>query len=161
MSSVTIHKLNGDGKTVVSYTGEVAERFPGGVRVEAEWVRPPLELGYTRFEPGDRFTEWYFSDRWYNIFEIRAGSTDALKGWYCNVAAPAVIESDVIACRDLVLDLWVSPDGDTRVLDEDEFDADTSIDQETRVRAWRALDELQELVRARRPPFDATAQGEA
>lgn len=155
MSRVTIHKLNGHGQSVVSYTGEVVERFPGGVRVEAEWVRPPLELGYTRFEPGDRFTEWYFSDRWYNIFEIRSGGTGALKGWYCNMATPAAVVGDIVSYQDLVLDLWVGPEGATRVLDEDELDADASLDEQTRVRARLALEEVQELVHARKAPFDA------
>ena len=155
MTMVTVHKLNGRDESVVRYEAEVAERFAGGVRLEARWTRPALDLGYTRFEPGDRFVEWFFSDRWYNIFEIRAGDTDALKGWYCNVAAPATIEARAVAARDLLLDLWVAVDGTTHVLDEDEFAADTTIDAVTRAGAEAGLRELLELVAARRAPFDA------
>jgi hypothetical protein len=154
MGTVTIQKLNTRGEPVVAYQGELAERFASGVRVAARWVRPTLDLGYTRFETGDRFIEWFFSDRWYSIFEVRADATDALKGWYCNVASPARIEAEVIACRDLLLDLWVRPDGTSQVLDAEEFAADTTLDAATRDAAERALVELMELVAAREPPFD-------
>ena len=93
------------------------------MRLDAFWTRPALTLGYTTFETGDRFTEWYFTDRWYNIFEI-ASPDGTLKGWYCNVAEPAEIGDDAIRCRDLLLDLWVSPTGATLILDEDEFAAE-------------------------------------
>lgn len=154
MTRVTIHKLNGQGQITVSYDGEVAERCAGGVRVEARWERPALDLGYVRFEPGDRFIEWFFSDRWYNIFEIRTHGSATLKGWYCNVAAPASIVEEQIACRDLLLDLWVSPEGRTLVLDEDEFAADTSMDEATREKARHGLAELLAMVHARQAPFD-------
>ncbi|GAC1454613.1 MAG: DUF402 domain-containing protein [Ktedonobacterales bacterium] len=154
MTTVTIQKLNGRGEVVVAYQGEVVERTAGGVRLEARWTRAPLDLGYTRFDQGDRFVEWFYTDRWYNIFEIHAAGTDALKGWYCNVAAPASITATTVCCRDLLLDLWVDPDGRMRVLDEDEFAADTTLDAEMRAGAERALAELVGLVDARKPPFD-------
>jgi uncharacterized protein len=154
VEKVTIHKLNSRGETVFSYTGEVVERFPNGVRIEARWERAVMDLGYVRFEPGDRFIEWYFSDRWYNIFEIRAHESNVRKGWYCNVTAPATITDEHIMCRDLVLDLWVSPDGQTLVLDEDEFAEDTSMDAPMRENARRGLATLIACVREGKAPFD-------
>ncbi len=152
MTHMQVRKLNTQGRVVVTYDAELAEWLPGGVRLEARWSRPPLPLGYTTFETGDRFVEWFFSDRWYNIFEVHAAH-GALKGWYCNVAEPAVITDDTITCRDLLLDLWVMPDGATHVLDEDEFAADTTINEWTRQRAQAALDELLRLVHERADPF--------
>ncbi len=146
-----VHKLNPRGEVIISYEATLAERFPDGVRLDARWTRPPLKLGYTTFETGDRFVEWFYTDRWYNIFEIH---TDAglLKGWYCNIAAPARITDDAVACRDLLLDLWVSPDGTTLVLDEDEFAA-ADIEESERARALAALDELRGLVARGAAPF--------
>lgn len=152
MTSVQVRKLDTQGRVAVTYEAELAERLPGGVRLEARWTRPPLALGYTTFETGDRFVEWFYSDRWYNIFEIHAAD-GALKGWYCNVAEPAVIADDTISCRDLLLDLWVTPRGATHVLDEDEFAADTTLDEQTRTHARAALDELLRLVCERAGPF--------
>jgi predicted RNA-binding protein associated with RNAse of E/G family len=156
MTQIAVQKLDTRGRLITSYRATVVERFAGGVLLDARWERPALALGYTTFETGDRFREWFYSDRWHNIFEI-ATSDGALKGWYCNVAAPAVITETEIRCRDLLLDLWVAPDGATLVLDEDEFAADDAIDALTRERAITALAELQGLVAARKPPFEPIA----
>lgn len=155
MSSITVHKLDTSGHVTVRYDAELAERLPDGVRLDARWTRPPLALGYVTFEPGDRFVEWFFADRWYNIFEIHAAEEDRLKGWYCNVARPATITDDLVAAMDLLLDLWVAPSGETHTLDEDEFAADTTLDEEMRAAARAALGELERLVRERAGPFAA------
>jgi hypothetical protein len=152
MPPVTVHKLNARGETVVSYQAKLAETFADGVRLEAAWTRPPLALGYTTFETGDQFVEWFFTDRWYNIFEIHAGD-GTLKGWYCNITEPATLGVDSIAARDLILDLWVAPDGRQQVLDEDEFAADSSLDPEIRHAAQRALAELRTLAATGAYPF--------
>lgn len=155
MSIVTVHKLDTGGHLIVSYTAELVERLPNGVRLDARWRRPPLALGYVHFEPGDRFVEWFFDDRWYNIFEIHGADGDDLKGWYCNVARPASISDDAVAAVDLLLDLWVGPDGTMCVLDEDEFVADTTLDAPTRAAAQAGLAELERMVRERAAPFAA------
>ncbi len=151
-SSVMVHKLNLAGEVSVAYEAELAETLPGGVRLEARWTRPNLHLGYTTFETGDRFVEWFYSDRWYNIFQIHS-TGGALKGWYCNIAEPATISGNIIACRDLLLDLWVNPNRSTLVLDEHEFAAATELAADIRTAALRALDELQRMARAAEPPF--------
>lgn len=154
---MTVEKLDTRGHVVVAYRATLRERFADGARLEARWERPPLDLGYTRFAPGDRFVEWFYTNRWYNVFEVHAAAKDTLKGWYCNVAAPATIAERAIRCRDLLLDLWVTPDGGMLVLDEDEFAADTSLDAATRASARRALADLRALVERRAPPFDGIA----
>ncbi len=152
MRVIQVHKLDAQGATVLVYETELAERLPNGVRLNALWTRPTTDLGYVIFETGDHFTEWYYTDRWYNIFEI-ASPDGTLKGWYCNVAAPADIDDDHLFCRDLLLDLWVTPDGATSVLDEDEFAAEPALDDATRDQALAGLAELQRLVANRQGPF--------
>lgn len=151
MRDMRVHKLDERGNEVITYAAEVEERLPDGVRLAARWDRPTMDLGYVTFATNDRFTEWYYSDRWYNVFEI-ASPDGTLKGWYCNVAAPATIEEHDLYCRDLLLDLWVSPDGAATVLDEDEFAAST-LDSATREQARAGLAELQHLVVRRQGPF--------
>ena len=146
-----VHKVDHSGKIALTYEAKVEEWLADGVRLAAQWDRPAMELGYVTFETGDCFTEWYYSDRWYNIFEI-ASPCGTLKGWYCNAAAPASIEVDDLYCRDLILDLWVTPDGQTTTLDEDEF-ATTALDDASREGARAGLAELQRLVAGRQGPF--------
>jgi len=151
--TVTICKLNSAGAEVFAYPGVVAQVWPTGARLDAEWTLPATALGYTTFEPGDHFIEWYYADRWYNIMEVR-GAGERLKGWYCNITWPAEFQPDRIRYRDLALDLWVAPDGTLTTLDEDEFDEDTAIAAAARAHALAALASLRELVARRAAPFD-------
>lgn len=151
--TVTIRKLNSAGIEVFAYPGVIAHTWPTGARIDAEWTRAAMALGYATFEPGDHFIEWYFTDRWYNIMEVR-GAGEHLKGWYCNITWPTEFQSDRICYRDLALDLWVAPDGALTTLDEDEFAADLAIDEDARAHALDALERLRELVARRAAPFD-------
>ena len=48
--------------------------------------------------------ETFYSDRWYNIFEIYDRDDDQFKGWYCNIGKPAMIEDDFVSYVDLA---WI------------------------------------------------------
>jgi protein associated with RNAse G/E len=158
--SIQVEKLNSQGQVVVSYSAELARRLPNGVILAAAWTREDRDLGYTIFETGDRFTEYFYTDHWHNIFQIHSGQTGALKGWYCNIARPATISEERVAAEDLILDVWVRPDGSYQILDEDEFAADHTLDQRTRQDALKALDILLAQIAARQPPFDEAAGSE-
>jgi len=149
---ITVVKQNPRGEAKIQYSGEVIERSSHGIVIAALWRHAAKDLGYTRFEPGDRFIEYYYADRWYNIFDISSpGGTR--KGWYCNIAEPASIYIDHIEQIDLLLDVWVNPDGKALVLDEDEFNADTTLSDEQRNGARQGLGDLLELIAARKAPF--------
>ncbi len=152
MELVTVRKLDHAGRQVTAYPGRVLRREDHAIVLRTFWDRAPLDVGYVILEPGDRWTEFFYADRWYNIFEIRA-SDGRLKGWYCNVTRPACISADEVAADDLALDLWVAPDGETQVLDEDEFVA-LRLAPAERESAQRALAELQARVARRAAPFD-------
>jgi uncharacterized protein len=149
---IVVWKLDTRGEPVTSYEAVLEEVLPTGMLLLARWTRPPLALGYTTFETGDRFHEWFFTDRWYNIFAV-AGEDGRHKGWYCNIAEPARIEGGTVSSRDLLLDLWVDSGYHVQVLDEDEFLADQYLTSEARARARNALAELTTRVRMRLPPF--------
>jgi protein associated with RNAse G/E len=149
---ITVIKKNTLGETKVRYEGEIIEHVANSVVIEAYWSQATKELGYTRFESGDRFIEYYYTDRWYNIFDI-ASAEGARKGWYCNIAEPAAIFADRIEQVDLFLDIWVDPKGHILILDEDEFEADRTLSNELRSRAWQGLDDLLKLIAERRETF--------
>ena len=106
----------------------------------------------TVLRQGDRFVETFYTDRWYNIFEIHDLEDDRIKGWYCNVGCPAVREADDrLSYVDLALDLWVAPDGLQTVLDEAEFIA-LQLDGETRRAAKAGLEGLKKVFSGDRRP---------
>ncbi|HEX5691447.1 MAG TPA: DUF402 domain-containing protein [Roseiflexaceae bacterium] len=156
MHEVTVHLLKPGKNTTITYHGNLLLDEPGHILIHARWERAAYDLGYVVFEPGDHFYEHYYTERWYNIFEIHS-EDDQLKGWYCNVTRPATVEGDVISSEDLELDLFVTPDRQSLLrLDLDEFEAralDRS-DPPAHRAALAALDELEQLARAGASPFD-------
>jgi len=150
--SITVIKRNAAGREVWHYSGDILDQQVDKIVLEARFRSPDLPFMGTVLKEGDRFIETYFLDRWYNIFEIHDREDDHLKGWYCNVTRPAILESEGrLSYEDLALDLWVDPDGTQTVLDEDEF-ADLPLDAQTRARARSAMEELQEQFRISQKP---------
>ncbi len=149
---ITVYKQDALGEIKIRYTGEMIEHLPNGVVIFASWTLPARDLGYIQFEPGDRFMEYYYRDRWFNIFDI-ANRDSERKGWYCNVAAPAIITDDSIQQVDLLLDVWVYPDGRMLILDEDEFAADITLSEDLRAKAKQGLQALLQMIVARQEIF--------
>jgi uncharacterized protein len=143
---VVIKKEVGVGETW-RYSGIVLERRENSVLLEARFNREDMVHYGMPLGRGDRFVEVYFSDRWYNIYEVHDRADDHLKGWYCNVSCPAEFSDGQVSYIDLALDLLVFPDGTQKVLDEDEF-AGLKIDDATRSRAKETLSTLQEMFRS-------------
>jgi hypothetical protein len=109
----------------------------------------PLDLGYVRFEPEDRFVEHFWRRRWYSLSEVR-DPIQGRKGWYCDVTRPAEVTPGLIVSVDLDLDLWVpAGQGPILVLDEDEFEANglSRSDPDAAARAIQALRELNDAAR--------------
>ena len=144
MNLITVIKLNLARQETFRYTGQVLERRPDALVLEAYFNRPDLPFHGLVMGEGDRFVEGYYNRRWYNIFEMHDWQDGHLKGWYCNVTLPAEISPQQVAYVDLALDLLVFPDGKQLVLDEDEFNA-LELDPSTRSQALAALHELQGL----------------
>ena len=154
---ITIVKQNPQGEVKIQYQGEVVEHTSQGVVVQASWTLPARNLGYAVFEPGDRFTEYYYTDRWFNIFDIVSAS-GMRKGWYCNVAEPACIYDDHIEQIDLLLDVWVDPKGTALILDEEEFAADTMLNAEQRKGAQQGLQAILHMLAARQEVFSSLGE---
>jgi len=133
------------GNETFRYLGEMLQRKDGELILEAHFGFDEVIVDKMVLRKGDRFVERFFSDRWYNIFEIHDRHDDHLKGWYCNIGHPAVIEKDCVSYRDLALDLLVYPDGRQILLDEEEFMA-LDISSGTRQKALEGLAELQAYV---------------
>ncbi|GAB4459162.1 MAG: hypothetical protein Kow0070_13810 [Anaerolineales bacterium] len=149
---IMVLKKNLAGEVTWQYDGVVLRREPNAVVLEAFFDREDRPFMDTILKKGDRFVEHYYSDRWYNIFEIYDRDDGQVKGWYCNVGMPAVIEDGVVSYVDLALDLWVSADGKQTVLDEDEF-AELPLDDALRAGALKGLDELKGYFAIKNPPL--------
>jgi predicted RNA-binding protein associated with RNAse of E/G family len=81
-----------------------------------------------------------------------SGATGTFKGWYCNITRPARLSATEIWADDLALDVFVHPNGEQLVLDEDEF-AELGLDEAEQTQARRALAELQQQAKEQQGPF--------
>lgn len=149
---IKVQKKNPAGEVTYEYEGVLLNRNENSVTLEALFDRADRPFMDVVFKTGDRFVEYYYTDRWYNIFAIHDRDSEKVKGWYCNIGKPAIIEDGVVSYVDLALDLWVSVDGKQTVLDEDEFE-NLKLTEELKTGALNGLDELKDLFKNKNPPF--------
>lgn len=152
MSDITVYKCDHEGRVVWQYAGKVLERGPDWVCLTAVFNGREFDMEFITFRRGDVFTEWFYADRWYNVFRIADGPTGALKGWYCNITRPAQIAADSVRADDLALDVFVTPAGAFMLLDKDEFDA-LNLPPNDQQAALRAVAALRDLAAQRTEPF--------
>jgi protein associated with RNAse G/E len=151
MSRMKVLKKNLAGDVTWQYDGVVLSREENAVTIEALFNRDDMPFMDIILKRNDRFVETFYSDRWYNIFEIYDRDDNRFKGWYCNIGKPAIIADDFVSYVDLALDLWVSTDGKQTVLDEDELE-ELKLDNELKQRIYDGLKELRELLETKNPP---------
>ena len=149
MTEIIIVKLNSEGQETWRYPGTLLKNDEREILLEAGFNRADMPFHGIVLRQGDRFVETYYTDHWYNIFEIHDRDTDEIKAWYCNVTYPARFNGRVLEYIDLALDLLVYPDGRQLVLDEDEF-AELKLTPETEQKARSALAEMQALFSAKK-----------
>lgn len=146
-----IIKKNHTGETVWAYEGTLINREENSVTIEALFNRDDMPFQEIVLKRNDRFVEIFYTDKWFNIFEIYDRDDGKLKGWYCNITKPAEISEDEIAYSDLILDLWVSANGNQTVLDEDELE-ELNLDEELKKKIYESLDELKKYFEIKNPP---------
>ena len=111
------------------------------------------QLGF--IASGTHSLEYYWLDRWYNIF--RFGQPDgSVRNFYCNVNVPPAFDGSVLKYADLDLDILVNPDFSYRILDVDDFERnskDYSYPADVQANARQALAELVSMIETRAFPF--------
>ncbi len=91
-------------------------------------------------------------DRWYNVITVFDGK--GFIGYYSDIRTPPERFPGGYQATDLVLDLWVAPDGSYTVLDREEF-RQASLHDEHRKKAEEVLTELIGTIRdGRYPPAE-------
>ena len=148
---IKVQKKDPVGKVLMEYNGDELRRDEHSITLEALFTREDMPFMDVTFKKGDRFVEYYYFDRWYNIFVVYDRDDGKIKGWYCNIGKPAVIDDQVVSYVDLALDLWVSAAGKQTVLDQDEFEV-LDLDDETKRSALQALEDLKMLFLKDKPP---------
>jgi len=106
-------------------------------------------------ESGTRTIEYYWLNRWYNIFRFM-NDENVTRLYYCNINMPPSLEDKVLTYIDLDIDILVQPDFSYQVLDLDEFEENASrfgYSEEVKSQAQTAVKELVSMIESRQFPF--------
>ena len=151
--SYRIEKLYSDGSFSFSWQAHLLQAEPNLRRVSATFNGKPTQLGRVSLSIGDHFIETYYSDHWYNVFEIYSPGHTVPKVWYFNICKPAVFETDRISWVDLALDVLVFPQGEVMLLDLDEFGV-LELDFESQSQCWQAVKQILRIAKAKKPSHE-------
>ncbi len=118
---VTINSRKFDRSIRRSWTAQLIAQEPDLLIFEGVFDRDVdhPDLGFIKC--GTLSWEYYWLDRWYNIFRFHEPE-GTLRNYYCNVNMPPVFSGNTLDYVDLDIDVVVWPDGRYEVLDEAEFE---------------------------------------
>ena len=143
---ITVESLNYDLTRRRSWTAELAEELDDVIVLLGEFddeVSHP-DLGVIR--KGTTSKEFFFFDRWYNIFKFREPDGE-FRNYYCNIAMPPTFDEDTLRYVDLDLDVLVDREGIVTVLDRDEFETNIEVFGYTSEIIRKVEDAIVELLR--------------
>ncbi len=113
MTQIQVTKHADDGRPPYRYGARLVESIDEWVIVEADWPLHEVKAGPVTFKPGDRLTEFFSTNDYFNAFLIHRENGE-FGGWYCNITHPTTVEGNEIHWHDLYLDIVIDdPQSDT------------------------------------------------
>ena len=116
-----------------------------------------------RIQKGTISYEYYWLDRWYNVFRFHEPSGE-LRNYYCNVCMPPTFEKDILDYVDLDIDVLVQPDLSYSILDRNEYEHAAEAfgySSGLKEKVEDAVKELVELIQTRTLPDILATSGTA
>jgi uncharacterized protein len=152
---VTIRVLKYDGAEYRRWNAKVSQRNVSLLVLDAEFEYDVQHDLLGAIPSGTRTVEYYWLDRWYNIFRFM-NDDNRTRLYYCNINMPPSLKDKVLTYIDLDIDILVQPDFSYQVLDLDEFEENAGrygYSEEVKSKARTALDELVSMIESRQFPF--------
>lgn len=153
---VTINSRKFDGKIHRSWKAKLLSQKNSLLVFVGEFEKQVEHSHLGVIRRGILSYEYYWLDRWYNIFRFHEPD-GKLRNFYCNLNLPPTFENGVLDYIDLDIDLLVWNDFSFEVLDLEEFEENAkrfSYSDELRHKVQIYLDELISLVKNKSFPFD-------
>ena len=152
---ITVRAYKYDGSEHRTWSARVLRREGSLLVLEGTFDEEIRHDVIGTIRPGTLSLEYYWLDRWYNVFRF-AQPGGALRNYYCNINSPPAFAGQALSYVDLDIDVLVEPDFSYRILDLDDFERNSSVynySAQTKESAKRALDEVVGLIEARAFPF--------
>ena len=99
--------------------------------------------------------EYYWLDRWYNIFKFFEPNGN-LRNFYCNLNMPPEFKEGVLDYIDLDIDVLVSKNFEVKILDREEFEENSKkfgYSDDLIAKTFNTLDEILNKIKIREFPF--------
>lgn len=157
---VIVRVLKYNGTEYRRWNACIAKHDDSVIVLDAEFDHDVKHEVLGEITRGTRTAEYYWFDRWYNIFRFLRNDGDT-RLWYCNINTPPTLENGVLSYIDLDIDVLVQPDFTYQVLDIDEFEQNAKLfgyEDELRREVQRAIGEVTSLIEARQFPFTEIEQ---
>lgn len=100
--------------------------------------------------------EYYWLDRWYNIFQFHEPEGE-LRNFYCNISQPPQIHENTLDYIDFDIDILIWKDFSYLILDLEEFEENKRIlnyPADLIIKIYDSLSEIKTLIENRKFPFD-------
>ena len=152
---ITVQVLKYDGTEYRRWHATLTRQDDSLIVLDAEFEVAVQHESLGTIPRGTRTIEYYWLDRWYNIFRFLEPD-GATRQFYCNVNMPPAITGRVLSYVDLDIDILVQPDFSYRVLDVEEFAANAeryNYPEPVKGQAHTAVDELISMIETRQFPF--------
>jgi protein associated with RNAse G/E len=154
-ADVTVRVLKYDGAEHRRWSAKLARREGSLVVLDAAFEFDVQHHLLGDIQRGTRTIEYYWLDRWYNVFRFLNVNGET-RLYYCNINMPPKLEDEVLTYVDLDIDILVQPDNSYKVLDLAEFEANAErygYPEEIKRHAHTAVDELISMAETRQFPF--------
>jgi protein associated with RNAse G/E len=139
-----------------SWKARVAQQQGSLLILDAEFEIDVTHESLGTVLSGTRTVEYYWFDRWYNVFKFLNDDGDT-RLYYCNINMPPTLANGRLSYLDLDIDVLVQADLSYQILDLKEFQLNAirfSYSSEVKSRAYAAVDEVISMIEARQFPFD-------
>lgn len=153
--AITVRVLKYDGAEYRHWNATIAHREDPLIVLDAEFADDVRHYLLGNIQRGTRTIEYYWLDRWYNIFRFLE-SDQTTKLFYCNIGMPPAISGSVLSYIDLDIDILVQPDWSFQVLDLEEFEVNAArygYPEQVKKQTHKTVDELISMIETRQFPF--------
>ena len=157
---ITVRVLKYDGTEYRRWKASLAQQEDSLLVLDAEFEYDVQHQLLGEINRGTRTIEYYWLDRWYNIFRF-LDDKGQTRLFYCNVNMPPAYADSTLSYVDLDIDILAQPDLSYQVLDQDEFEKHAELfgyDDDTRRQAHSAVDELIAMIEQRQFPFSGSRE---
>ena len=154
-ADLTVRVLKYDGAQYRRWNAQVARREGSLLVLDAEFEYEVQHDLLGDIQRGTRTIEYYWLDRWYNVFRF-LNKDDQTRVFYCNVNTPPTFEGDMLSYIDLDIDIVVQPDFSYQVLDLEEFEENAArfgYSEQVKQQAREAVGELVSMIASSQFPF--------